>query len=107
MSRIFDGIADTINSVFGDTVSVTPEGGAAKDIRAIFRVGEVPVMTESGTETIAPFPTLTVHRTDLAGLIPNGTVAPGNGETYRCVAKMDGGSPDPRGLVAIQLEKIS
>ncbi len=107
MTRIFDGIADTITSVFGDTVTVMPSGGGAKDIRAIFRDGEVPVMTESGAETISAFPTLGVHRTDLAGLIPDGVAAPGNGKTYRCLAKMDGGSPDPRGLVMIQLEEIT
>lgn len=107
MTRLFDGIADTISSVLGDTVNVTPPGGAATDIRAIFRDGEVPVMTDSGTETIAPFPTLTGHRTEVMSLVPDGIVDPGNGKTYRCLASMDGGSPDPRGFVVIQLELVS
>lgn len=104
MTRIFDGIADTISSVLGDAVTVTPPGGVAITIQAIFRDAEIPVMNDNGTETISPFPTLTAHRTDAVAIVPDGIVVPGNGKTYRCVASMDGGSPDPRGFVAIQLE---
>lgn len=107
MTRIFDGIADILNGVFGDTVTVTPSGGSPTDVQGIFRDADVPVINESGVETISDFPTLVLHRTDAVPLIPGGIVDPGNGHTYLCVADMDGGSPDPRGFVTIQLEEQS
>lgn len=107
MSRIFDGIAGILTGVFGDTVTATPVGGSAGDIQGIFRDSDVPVLNDAGAETISPFPTIVMHRDDAAALIPGGLVEPGNGSTYKCLAKMDGGSPDPRGLVTVQLEKVA
>ncbi|HGG04731.1 MAG TPA: hypothetical protein ENK28_04680 [Aliiroseovarius sp.] len=107
MTRLFDGVADVISRTFGDTVSVTPDGGVPRDIIGIFRDSEVPLMHDGGVEVIAAVPILSAHRDDVADMVPDGLVQPGNGKTYRAVAKLDHGSPDPRGFVDIQLEKTT
>ncbi|MCG7520851.1 hypothetical protein [Ruegeria sp. Ofav3-42] len=106
MTRLFDGFTELFTGTFGDPVLVRPSGGAQTEIQAVFRDADIPVLAENGVETIAPYPTLRAHRDDAAPLIPDGEVDPGNGEKYRCLAPMDSGSPDPRGFVTIQLERI-
>lgn len=106
MGTYFDGMADIITSTIGADVSVMSSGGQWRVESAIFRDADVPILSESGVQTIAPFPTLTVSRILAATLLPDGRVQPGNGQTYACLAKMDGGNPETGGLVQIQLERI-
>ena len=102
MASIFDGLSSLTNTVFGDLVSVTPEGQATRDIQAVFRERPTTVLTEDGHEIVTVVPTLRAPADILADLLPGGTVSPGNGKTYRCIAPMTTGSPASDGALIIQ-----
>jgi hypothetical protein len=104
---VFDGMGSLCVGVFGDSVSVTPPGGVARDMRAIFREQPEPVLGADGFEIMTVMPTLSALGTDVADLIPDGTVDPGNGKIYRCIAPMKSGSPAADAIIKIQLERIN
>lgn len=106
MTSVFDGLAGPVRAIFGATVTVTPQGGSGRQITAIFREDYLIVTEEDGIETATRAPVLTLDRRELADLLPGGTCAPGNGKTYRLIARLGEPGPAPDGNVPVRLERI-
>ena len=106
MTSVFDGMGSILNAVLGDVVSVTPPAGNARDQHAIFREGPEPVLGRDGIEVMTVMPTLSGLEIELTDLVPDGTVRPGNGKQYKCIAPMKSGSPATDALIKIELEEI-
>lgn len=106
MTSVFDGMGDILTGVLGDVVTVTPPGGVAADIQAIFRDADVPVQTDEGVELLDGVPRLRAARDDVATAIGGGVVELGDGRRFKLLAEMKTGNPDPRGLTTIQLEAL-
>lgn len=106
MTSVFDGIGTLTAAIFGATVSVTPQGGVARDVQAVFREEPTAVLTQDGTEITTILPTLRGPRGLIADLEVDGTVRPGNGKEYRVVASIQTSNPAPDGHMVLQLEMI-
>ncbi|MBL3587860.1 hypothetical protein JMM61_21390, partial [Rhodovulum sulfidophilum] len=78
-----------------------PSGEAPRRIRALFRDADTAILTEGGAEVLNAVPTLQARRDQLAGLCPGGLVDLADGRRFRALAPMDGGNPDPGGMVTI------
>tara|TARA_R110002049_G_scaffold248423_1_gene422931 strand:+ start:157 stop:480 length:324 start_codon:yes stop_codon:yes gene_type:complete len=106
MTRVFDGMARTLVRTFGGAVSITPVGGTARDIQAIFREIPFAFETENGRELRDIKPVLAARASDVADLRRGALVAPGNGKTYRYLSSQKLGSPSADGLTEIALELV-
>lgn len=106
MTHVFDGMGPLIRDVFGGSVTVTPSGGAARSIRAVFREAELIVMESEGMEVTTLAPVLTLAKGEAADLVPGGTCAPGDGRSYRIIGYVRRGTPAADGNVALQLERL-
>ena len=104
MASIFDGIGTLTTGLFGDVVSVTPDGGLAREIQAVFRETPAPVLTDEGGEIMTVVPTLIAVAGDVADLVPYGIVRPDNGKVYRVIDKVPSGSPADDATMILRLE---
>ncbi|WP_414898429.1 hypothetical protein [Rhodovulum sp. YEN HP10] len=105
MASVFDGMGALLSEALGAPVTIAPPGEAPRQIRALFRDADSAVLTEGGVELLNAVPTLRARRDQIAGLCPDGLVALADGRRFRALASMDGGNPDPGGMVTIQLEE--
>lgn len=102
---LFDGVTSMLDDVFGSEVTVTPEGGAARVERLVFREGPF-VVENDGVSFTTVLPTLSGDRRKIADLVDGGTVDPGNGKIYRCLSALPSGSPAEDARLTIELECI-
>ncbi|PTW45691.1 head-tail joining protein [Rhodovulum kholense] len=105
MASVFDGMGALLTGALGAPVTVAPPGEAPRQIRALFRDADSAVLTEAGVEVLNAVPTLQAARDRVAGLCPGGRVILADGRAFVALAPMDGGNPDPGGIVTIQLEE--
>lgn len=100
MPSIFDGLPDVFIQTLGQTVTVIPAGGVAREITAVFRRSAQPDPFESGAfvrET-----TLGARSVDVTDLADGDLVEVGVGEQY-AVRTIE---PDGRGMTRILLEAV-
>lgn len=107
MTGLFDGMGTILAGVFGAPVTVTPKDGAPREIEAAFREGPRMVQGADGFEVQTVLPTLTGLQSDLVDLVPDGTVEPGNGRTYKVTGWMPSGSPADDALAELGLERLN
>ncbi|MBL3611271.1 head-tail joining protein [Rhodovulum sulfidophilum] len=105
MASVFDGMGALLTGALGAPVTIAPSGEAPRRIRALFRDADTAILTEGGAEVLNAVPTLQARRDQLSGLCPGGLVDLADGRRFRALAPMDGGNPDPGGMVTIQLEE--
>ena len=104
MQGPFGGIAGTLSRVFGGVVTVTPAGGEARDIQAIFRHRPHRVDAENGVEITTNVPILRASISDVADLSEGDLVDPKDGVTYRYLFQENPESPAADALVNCHLE---
>ena len=103
---IFAGVSGVLNGGFGASVTITPDGEAARAIQAVFRENPVTVPDGDGREIVTVLPVLSVPR-DVETSLASGTVVePGNGRTYQVVNGLPSGSPADDGFTIYELEEI-
>jgi len=107
MTSIFDGIAGTLNAVFGDAVTWTPAGGEAQTVQAVFRRQPVRVDGPDGSETLTELPSLKVQRPLAESLSWGDVISPGDGNTYAVRAGHPTGSPAADAFIIFELELIT
>ena len=105
MTSIFDGLGTAMMGVFGQTVTVVPPAGLPRTINAAFREGPEMYVDDEGFERQTVLPTLSGLASDLADIVPGGTIYPGNGNSYRAEAAMPSGSPAIDALVKVRLTR--
>ena len=103
---IFDGLASTINSVLGETITITPTIGSAYAVVAMFRDEPTEINNGDGRTTLAVLPTLSVPNDQLVNLGFGDLVGPINGKTYKVISSITAGSPAADGFVDIELEIV-
>lgn len=106
MTSIFDGMGPTLRALLGGSVSVTPVGGSAQTVTAIFRASESVMTQLDGFERQSFLPVVHVNRADLAKFPVRAMVEPGDGKKYRVVAPLNSGSPAFDANVPVQLELV-
>lgn len=106
MNGIFDGISGVLNGVFGASVTVRPERTAAYEVRALFREAPIVVGQGEAGDIYDVMPTLAVQRPAAAGVNEGDVIEPGNGSSYRVIARLPSGSPAVDAFVTFDLERI-
>lgn len=102
---IFDGMTGLLDAVFGDTVTVIPIGGEAREVVAVFR--EAPFAVENdGVAFTTVLPTLSADRRLIEDLVDGGVVEPNTGVRYRCLSALPTGSPAVDARLTIELERL-
>lgn len=103
---IFDGVAGVLNDVFGSPVTITPAGGAAYEITAIFRIEDDVIADGEGGAIVGDVPRLSVQAPASDALKKGDLVAPGDGTIYRLGARHATGSPAPDRFTKFDLEEV-
>lgn len=107
MTGVFDGLASVINRTFGATVTHTPDGGAAREIRAIFREEPVGIPDDDGREVLDFAPVLSAQKADAAGINRGDKIALADGREWRVLNAQINGSPAADAFTVFELEEWS
>jgi hypothetical protein len=106
MASIFDGVAHTLNALFGDQVRYTAAGRPARPVQSMFREELADAEDDSGRAVIIGIPTWKVR----GGLVPElargDRIEPGNGRVYAITNFRPSASPDAEAFVLCELERI-
>lgn len=94
MSGVFDGLADVFTGALGQPVTVTPSGGEARAISAIFVA-----RSEDDLGVVQPQPAIHARSGDVADLA-DGDAVTVSGTTYAARVFR----PDGRGMTTVLLE---
>lgn len=106
MTGLLDGMAGVLSDMFGAPVSHTPAGGSAVQITGVFRQEQVRIADETLGEYLDMRPLLRVLPDVAAGISRGDTIAPGDGQTYKVLARQPSGSPALDAFVIFELERI-
>ena len=93
---VFDGLPDVFTGVFGQTVTITPNGGSSRDITADFRRRSDEDPLDYGMVNSETY--ISAAAADVSDITEGDAVTVGS-ETFRTQAPM----PDGRGMVKIRL----
>lgn len=92
MTTLFDGMAGTLNDVFGEPVTIYPGGGAAVEITGVIRDREIAVADDHGEAVLATVTTLRALKQDVVALMSEDRVD-GNGVQYAVRYRVPAPSP--------------
>lgn len=106
MTSIFNGMASVLGAVFGDTVTVTPNGQPSRDIQGILREEPLEVLDQEGVSVSTVSIWVKAQKTDVGDLRRGDLIVGANGSQYKYVSKLPGGSPADDAFVTISLEKV-
>ncbi|MGV6848557.1 MAG: head-tail joining protein [Marinibacterium sp.] len=106
MNGIFDGLASTLNDVFGAAITIMPSGGQAVDVRGVLREEMLEVLDENGEPVVLPWVTLKLLRADAAGMVRGDTVQAG-GRNYRVRHPVPSSSPAVDRFETFVLEDVT
>lgn len=104
MTTLFNGMANILNGVFGDAVTVTPNAGVPREIQGILREGPVELLDEQGVVVATAEATLKAHATDVTDLRSGDLIVSAGGVQYKFLSHLPSGSPASDAFVVIQLE---
>lgn len=103
MTSYFDGLATTLNDVFGDVVRHTPQVGSARDIQGVFRAEPVEILDEERGAVLMLSPSLRVLK-DIGADITSGDQITADGSDYIVLNSLPSGSPADDAFVMFELE---
>lgn len=106
MTSLFDGVAGLMSDVFGSPVTLTPQTGSPRTIRAVVRSAPVELVAPDGHAMMDVQPEMRVTA-DVASTIRGGdSITTATGRKYRIVASQPSGSPAADAMVIYALEAI-
>lgn len=106
MQGPFRGVAGSLVSVFGGTVTIHHGTQWARDIQAIFRLTPLRVEAHGGAEVETIVPVLRASRDVIAELFEGDVIDPKDGKLYRFLFEMETAAPSADALVSAQCEVI-
>ena len=109
MTSLFDGMAGLLSDVFGAPVVLTPPGGDAFTVQALFREAPTEVVGEDGRGVWIEAPTVKVRRDLVAGIERLWHVAPSTapGRDFRVLSVHPSGSPAADAFLIAVLEEVT
>jgi hypothetical protein len=107
MQGPFGGVAGALSRVFGGTVTIHHGTGAARDVRAIFRLSPRMIDASNDAQIETLVPTLRGSKADLADLVEGALVDPMDGEIYAALFAEQSPSPASDALITWQLEVVT
>ena len=108
---LFDGMSGLLADVFGDPVSYTPSGGAARTVKAVCRSSPIEVSDGEGHTILILSPTVRISRNvapELARgdrIVPAGPVSMA-GRTYEVINMLPTASPASDAFLIAELEEV-
>ncbi|MCF6271628.1 MAG: hypothetical protein L3J37_00340 [Rhodobacteraceae bacterium] len=105
MASLFSGMATILGGIFGDTVTITPNGQPPREIQGILREEPLEVLDQEGVSVSTVSIWLKAQRLDVADLRRGDLIVALSGIQYRYVSKLPSGSPAEDAFVTISLEK--
>lgn len=105
MTRVFDGMATSLNSIFGDVVTVTLRAGLSREIQAIVRENPAEVAGQDGVPVETVVVTMKAHASDIEDIERGDIIVTSSGDKYRYVSRVVGGSPANDAFVEVNLTK--
>jgi len=106
MPSIFDGVAHTLNALFGDQVRYTAADRPPRLVQSMFREAPIDAVDDDGREVIIFAPTWQLR----SGLVPElargDRIEPGNGRVYAITNIRPSASPDAEPFIVCELERI-
>ena len=106
MASVFSGMATALNGVFGDVVTVTPNGQASRDIQGILREDPDEVIDQSGVSVVSVSITLKAQKADVADLRRGDVIVGSDGVQYKYISKLPSGNPADDAFVVISLGEL-
>lgn len=107
MTALFNGLAQTLAGVFGETITVTPTGGTARQITAVLRNREVLTEDDLGRSIATTEPVLRASQTDIADLAEGDLITSSGGVNYAYQYQRPALSPADDARAEIVLRRIT
>lgn len=102
----FDGMAHTLNALFGDRVRYTAARRPARLVQSMFREAPTDAVDDDGREVIIFAPTWQLRGGLAPELARGDRIEPGNGRVYAITNIRPSASPDTEAFVLCELERI-
>lgn len=103
---LFDGMAGLLAGGLGKVAVYTPKGGAARDVRGVFREAPTEAVDQDGHPVLIVAPTWRVQRNLVPEIQRGDRLEPGNGRIYLVQSASPSGSPAEDGFLICELERI-
>jgi hypothetical protein len=105
VTGVFDGLARVLNRTLGAPVTHTPDGGEAREIRAIFRQEPVGVPDDDGREILTFAPIISVQKAEAGDIARGDKITLADGREWRVVNSQINGSPAADAFTIFELEE--
>ncbi|NEX45188.1 head-tail joining protein [Pseudotabrizicola algicola] len=106
MTRVFDGMAGVLNSVFGAPVMYLPQVGLPRAIQSVFREAPITVSGPDGGDVLIVAPTWQVPRNLLNDVKRNDQIEVSGGRLFRVLNQIGTGSPAGDAFIVYELEAL-